>query len=64
MSWSSTDDQSLWTDSLVQGQKETPAVPIETPHDSKCYLCPGNKRTTGQHNPDYKGIYVSRETAL
>lgn len=40
------------------GQKETPAIPVETPHDSKCYLCPGNKRTTGQHNPDYKGIYV------
>jgi len=28
------------------------------PHDPECYLCPGNKRVTGDQNPDYDGVYV------
>ena len=23
-----------------------------------CYLCPGNTRVSGEHNPEYRGIYV------
>ena len=36
------------------------AEPEERPpsHDPDCYLCPGNKRVTGDQNPDYDGAYV------
>ena len=27
-------------------------------HDPECYLCPGNKRITGEQNPDYKDVFV------
>ena len=32
---------------------------IEPPrYDPKCYLCPGNMRANGEHNPDYPGTFV------
>merc|ERR1712169_128738 len=37
-----------------QGQQENPGV-IDLPtYDPKCYLCPGNKRASGDTNPSYK----------
>ncbi|KAL2433483.1 Galactose-1-phosphate uridylyltransferase [Exophiala dermatitidis] len=41
-----------------QGQQETPGV-IDLPtYDPKCYLCPGNKRASGDVNPNYKDTFV------
>ncbi len=41
-----------------QGQVE--AVPPETrpAYDPKCYLCPGNVRANGEHNPQYTSTFV------
>jgi UDPglucose--hexose-1-phosphate uridylyltransferase len=41
-----------------QGQVEP--VPPETrpAYDPKCYLCPGNVRANGEHNPDYTSTFV------
>jgi UDPglucose--hexose-1-phosphate uridylyltransferase len=41
-----------------QGQEEPPAPPVPVPHDAGCYLCPGNRRSSGEHNPDYPGTFV------
>lgn len=27
-------------------------------YDPGCYLCPGNTRISGQHNPDYQHVYI------
>ena len=27
-------------------------------HDPDCFLCAGNKRVTGDMNPDYRGTFV------
>jgi UDPglucose--hexose-1-phosphate uridylyltransferase len=41
-----------------QGQVEKPP-PLNLPHyDPACYLCPGNERAGGIHNPVYTGTYV------
>ena len=41
-----------------QGQVEaTPPVDIPK-NDPSCYMCPGNKRSTGTANPDYKNVFV------
>ncbi|KAK5190970.1 galactose-1-phosphate uridyl transferase [Exophiala xenobiotica] len=41
-----------------QGQQENPGV-IDLPdYDPKCYLCPGNKRASGDTNPSYKDTFV------
>lgn len=41
-----------------QGQVEKPA-PIHVPeYDPTCYLCPGNARSGGVHNPAYAGTFV------
>lgn len=41
-----------------QGQQEKPGT-IELPqYDSKCYLCPGNKRASGDSNPHYESTFV------
>lgn len=41
-----------------QGQVEK-AVSDERPkYDPTCYLCPGNERSGGKVNPDYKGTFV------
>lgn len=40
------------------GQDEA-SVTESLPHYSEgCFLCPTNKRISGDHNPDYKGTYV------
>jgi UDPglucose--hexose-1-phosphate uridylyltransferase len=36
--------------------KEKPAPGVM--HDPNCYLCPGNTRTSGVVNPDYKNVYA------
>lgn len=41
-----------------QGQQESPGL-IELPsYDPKCYLCPSNKRASGDTNPQYKDTFV------
>ncbi len=41
-----------------QGAQESPGL-IELPkYDPKCYLCPGNKRASGDTNPQYKDTFV------
>jgi UDPglucose--hexose-1-phosphate uridylyltransferase len=41
-----------------QGAAEAVAVDGAPHHDPACYLCPGNARVTGEHNPDYDGVFV------
>jgi UDPglucose--hexose-1-phosphate uridylyltransferase len=41
-----------------QGQIETAANTQLPRHDPNCYLCPGNKRAGGLHNPPYTSTYV------
>lgn len=40
-----------------QGQQDAPDPP-PPPYDPGCYLCPGNARVGGEHNPAYQGPYV------
>ncbi|OCF39484.1 galactose-1-phosphate uridylyltransferase [Kwoniella heveanensis CBS 569] len=40
------------------GQTETPSSADRPRYDPACYLCPGNKRSNGQTNPDYDDVYV------
>lgn len=40
-----------------QGE-ETPPDPVGPSHDPACYLCPGNARKGGTHNPAYEGVHV------
>lgn len=40
-----------------QGQQEEVVVTRRPSYDPSCYLCPGNKRASGDVNPDYKGTY-------
>ncbi len=40
-----------------QGQQEKSAESISQSYDPTCYLCPGNKRSTGDLNPDYTSTY-------
>lgn len=40
-----------------QGE-EGESEPSPPAYDPDCYLCPGNKRVTGDVNPDYPGVYV------
>lgn len=41
-----------------RGQEE--AVPAERrlPYDPDCYLCPGNRRATGERNPEYASTFA------
>ena len=41
-----------------QGQQEAVDRSPKPAHDPTCYLCPGNTRVNGEHNPDYKSTYV------
>ncbi|MCU0496525.1 MAG: UDP-glucose--hexose-1-phosphate uridylyltransferase [Anaerolineae bacterium] len=41
-----------------QGSVERPAVESRPQHDPKCYLCPGNERANGAHNPPYTSTFV------
>ncbi len=40
-----------------QGEEREPD-PSPPSYDPECYLCPGNKRASGETNPDYEGVYV------
>jgi UDPglucose--hexose-1-phosphate uridylyltransferase len=40
-----------------QGQLEKAVEEIRLSYDPSCYLCPGNKRSGGFHNPDYAAPY-------
>lgn len=41
-----------------QGQTEKSAQEERLEYDPKCYLCPGNDRSTGVTNPQYTSTYV------
>lgn len=41
-----------------QGQQETPDRSARPAYDPECYLCAGNKRVTGEVNPDYAHTFV------
>lgn len=41
-----------------QGQEDAPDRSSGPSYDPGCYLCPGNARAGGQHNPDYAGTFV------
>lgn len=39
------------------GKKSSPDEIKLVSHDPSCYLCPGNERTSGSKNPNYKSIF-------
>ena len=41
-----------------QGKQEESATIMRPAYDESCYLCPGNQRVGGQHNPDYPDTFV------
>ncbi|MBA3943480.1 MAG: UDP-glucose--hexose-1-phosphate uridylyltransferase [Herpetosiphonaceae bacterium] len=41
-----------------QGQVENTAAKAKPAHDPTCYLCPGNVRAGGVHNPNYEHTFV------
>jgi UDPglucose--hexose-1-phosphate uridylyltransferase len=41
-----------------QGQTEAVASTNDPVYDPACYLCRGNERANGEHNPDYKGPFI------
>lgn len=41
-----------------QGERSAPTAPSHIRYDPSCYLCPGNPRSGGQQNPDYKSVFV------
>ena len=41
-----------------QGQQEPPTTTTLPQYDPKCYLCPNNKRASGDTNPDYNSTFV------
>jgi UDPglucose--hexose-1-phosphate uridylyltransferase len=41
-----------------QGQMERPPQDERPQYDPQCYLCPGNERANGEHNPRYEHTFV------
>jgi len=41
-----------------QGERVTDAARALPTYLPDCYLCPGNVRSSGQRNPQYRGVYV------
>ena len=41
-----------------QGKQEAADFHDSPEHDPDCYLCPGNRRASGETNPDYAATYV------
>lgn len=41
-----------------RGAQETPSKTTLPDYDATCYLCPGNKRAQGDHNPKYDKTFV------
>ena len=46
------------TDRPWQGQRENAPQPARVFYDPQCYLCPGNTRAGGVHNPPYTSTFV------
>ena len=40
------------------GQQERLPPENRPAYDPTCYLCPGNERAGGEHNPDYTSTYA------
>ena len=40
------------------GQTDPPQTSVLPQYDCTCSLCPGNSRSSGEKNPDYKGTYT------
>lgn len=40
------------------GQVEKPSLVTKPEYDPDCYLCPGNERAGGVHNPEYKSTFI------
>ena len=40
------------------GRRERPGSSTAAEYDATCYLCPGNKRASGEVNPDYDTTFV------
>jgi UDPglucose--hexose-1-phosphate uridylyltransferase len=40
------------------GRRERPAASEPLAYDPTCYLCPGNRRASGEVNPDYPATFV------
>ena len=45
--------QRPWQGQVEKVQREAPPG-----YDPNCYMCPGNKRAAGAHNPEYQGTFV------
>lgn len=41
-----------------QGQVEATTAGTRLEYDPECYMCPGNQRSTGHVNPNYKNVFV------
>lgn len=41
-----------------KGQVEKPPQEVRPAYDPNCYLCPGNERAGGAHNPKYESTFV------
>src|SRR5262245_61393130 len=41
-----------------QGTVDAPSAEAEASYDPVCYLCPGNARAGGVHNPSYASTFV------
>jgi len=41
-----------------QGRVEPTPAATRPQYDPQCYLCPGNVRANGEHNPSYRSTYV------
>ncbi|PKH55629.1 galactose-1-phosphate uridylyltransferase [Shewanella sp. Choline-02u-19] len=41
-----------------QGQRESTRVTTTSKYNAECYLCPGNKRISGERNPEYSSPFV------
>jgi UDPglucose--hexose-1-phosphate uridylyltransferase len=41
-----------------QGQEDAPELDKTDTYDADCYLCPGNRRVTGEVNPEYTQTFV------
>ena len=41
-----------------QGLLDEPDGGESVEYDPGCYLCPGNERANGEHNPDYVGGFA------
>jgi UDPglucose--hexose-1-phosphate uridylyltransferase len=46
------------TDRPWQGRREASPVEQHPAYDPACYLCPGNVRANGEHNPSYDETFV------